>query len=339
LFIQQSSVSEVARKPLILNDFGALALKFGSAICNQYVADCDGGPNQVSDALALTALRPCGLLLPKNSDQREERMFVCPDCKKPLEGLRCQTCRREFEQADGIPILISHETRYESARNIGKVYDDVYKNHTKVWEDQGRTPEFLSYFADLVAHFSTGSLLEIGCGEGFLLSALRGSRLAAIDLSSEALRSARQRVAADFCVAIAERLPFSENTLDLVLAVGVMEHFIDDGEATREILRVLKPGGRYLTLIHVDMSVGERINQKIKEYFFPRPRPVAFFQYVAKKVIRPISQPVQRLYKRQTARKCLEESGFVVDEIISSVTHPRAPFIGPHVLLFVARKP
>jgi SAM-dependent methyltransferase len=266
-------------------------------------------------------------------------MLVCPDCKKPLAGLRCETCRHNFEQVGEIPILLSNEPRYESARNIGKVYDDVYENRTKVWEDQGRTLEFLSYFAELAATLSTGALLEIGCGEGFLLSSLRGSSLSAIDLSWEALRRARQRVSADSCVAIAERLPFPDRAFDLVLAVGVMEHFIDDREASREILRVLKPGAHYMTLIHVDMSVGERINQKIKEYFFPRPRPIGFLRWIAKKVVKPISQPIQRLYTRQSARKCLEECGFAIEEIISSETHPHAPFIGPHVLLFIARKP
>jgi ubiquinone/menaquinone biosynthesis C-methylase UbiE len=266
-------------------------------------------------------------------------MFVCPDCKTTLNDLYCRICRRQFEEVNHTPVLLSNDNKYRTAGEIGKTYDDVYKNHSEVWGDQGRTPEFITYFANLAARFSTGQVLEIGCGEGYLLSALRASQLTAIDLSSEALSKARGRSSVTGCVALAERLPCSDASFDLVLAVGVMEHFLNDDEATKEIFRVLKPGGHYLTLIHVKTSVAERIRQKTREYFFPRVKPIAFAKWISKKLIHPISQPIQRLYTRQTARACLEESGFEVTEIISKDTHSDVPLIGPHVLTFIARKP
>jgi ubiquinone/menaquinone biosynthesis C-methylase UbiE len=266
-------------------------------------------------------------------------MFVCPDCKTPLHNLYCSVCQHKFEEINRIPVLLSKDTKYQAASEIGKAYDDVYRNHSQVWDDQGRTPEFIVYFANLAARFSTGQILEIGCGEGFLLSSLRASQLVAIDLSSQALSKARERAGVDGCVALAERLPCSDGSFDMVLAVGVMEHFLNDREATKEILRVLKPGGHYLTLIHVKTSVGERIRQKTTEYFYPSMRPAAFAKWISKKLVHPISQPIQRLYTRQTAQACLVESGFEVKEIISKNTHSEAPLIGPHVLTFVARKP
>lgn len=266
-------------------------------------------------------------------------MFVCPDCKTPLEKLYCKPCNHQFDETDQIPILLSNDTHYRAASDIARTYDHVYKVHSKVWEDQGRTSEFIAYFAGLAASLSTGRVLEVGCGEGFLLSSLRSSQLAAIDLSSEALRRSRRRVHFIACVALAERLPFPDQAFDLVLAVGVMEHFLNDREAIKEILRVLKPEGRYVTLIHVDISTWETIRQKIREYFYPRLRPIAFAQWIVKKVTKPISQPIQRPYTRQTAVICLEEAGFEVKEIISTSTHRDVPLIGPHVLIFVAQKP
>lgn len=266
-------------------------------------------------------------------------MFVCPDCKADLAGLFCRECKSQFEEVGGIPILLSKDPRYRDAATIGSVYDDVYKERTGVWEDQGRTADFLSYFSGLAGSFSAKSILEIGCGEGFLLSRLHAERLTAVDLSHQALAKTQARVpGATSCVALAERLPFQSEGFDLVVSVGVMEHFLDDREATVEIQRVLKTGGHYIALIHVHASFWENVQQKAKEYVYPKPRPVALAKWMAKKVIRPISQPIQRPYTRETARACFEECGFRVKDIVGTLTHPGVPLIGPHVLIFVSQK-
>jgi len=266
-------------------------------------------------------------------------MFVCPDCKTGLDGLFCSECKSQFEEVGGIPILLSRDPRYRDAATIGSVYDDVYKERTGVWEDQGRTAEFLSYFSELAESFSAKSVLEIGCGEGFLLSRLRAERLTAVDLSHQALARTQARVpGATSCVALAERLPFQSEGFDLVVSVGVMEHFLDDREATTEIRRVLRMGGHYIALIHVHASFWENVRQKVREYVYPKLRPIALVKWMAKKVIRPISQPIQRPYTRETARKCFEECGFKVKEIVGTLTHRSVPLVGPHVLIFVSQK-
>lgn len=265
-------------------------------------------------------------------------MYFCPDCKAPLENLKCPSCNEQFDRKDGFPILLSHDSRFQSGARIGTVYDDIYTNRASVWKDQGRTPEFIAFFSVLLERISNGRVLEVGCGEGFLLSAIRGNEKFAIDPSTEALRKASGRAQAEFCAALAERLPFANEHFDLVTSVGVMEHFLDDREATKEICRVLKREGHYVGLIHAHLSVQERVSQKFREYFYPRMRPVAFAEWISSKFIRPIAQPIQRLYTRQTVQTCLEECGFAVEEIISTNTHPNVPLIGPHVLILVARK-
>jgi ubiquinone/menaquinone biosynthesis C-methylase UbiE len=265
-------------------------------------------------------------------------MYLCPDCKTPLEDLKCPSCIVQFDRADGFPVLLSRDPRFQSATHIGTVYDDIYANRAGVWEDQGRTPEFIAFFSDMLGKFSNGRILEVGCGEGFLLSRIQGREKFAIDLSTQALRRASERAQAEFCAALAERLPFTTEFFDLVTSVGVMEHFLDDRAATKETWRVLSRGGHYVVLIHVHLSVSARVSQKIREYVYPHPHLIGFAKWISSKVIRPISQPIQRPYTRQTVQACLEESGFVVDEIISTKTSPKAPLIGPHVLIFVARK-
>lgn len=265
-------------------------------------------------------------------------MFVCPDCKTPLANFWCQRCQVQFQSTDDIPALFTREERFRAATQISDAYNDIYANHSNVWNDQGRTPEFIQYFASLLKSLSTGKVLEIGCGEGFLLAALSASEKTAIDISTEALRKARLRATAEFATALAERLPFADKSFDLVLSVGVMEHFIEDREATREISRVLRDGGHYVLLIHVDLSSSKRLALKFSEYVFPNFRPLALARWLFRKATRAIIQPIQRRYTVQTAQTCLKQCGFRVSRIISKETDSAAPLSGPHVVIFVAGK-
>ena len=274
-----------------------------------------------------------------NSNSPEVPMFVCPDCKGKLDDLKCSACGKQFSRKNDFPVLLSQEPQLKSAGEIGDTYDDIYSNRSGVWEDQGRTPEFIAYFSGLLAGLSTGSYLEIGCGEGFLLSAINAQQKAAIDLSSRALKTASTRARAELGVALAERLPFASDSFDLVASVGVMEHFLNDREATTEILRALKPGGHYVALIHVDTTVSERFQQKFREYLYPRPHFGALLKYLSSKIIKPISQPIQRRYTLRTGQACLEESGFLLKETISTRTHKNVPLVGPHVVIYVGEKP
>jgi len=42
----------------------------------------------------------------------------------------------------------------------------------------------------------------------------------------------------------AERLPFGDNCFDRILVVDALHHFCDQSQAIRDLIRVLKPGGR-----------------------------------------------------------------------------------------------
>ncbi|RKT57199.1 class I SAM-dependent methyltransferase [Saccharothrix australiensis] len=100
-----------------------------------------------------------------------------------------------------------------------------------------------------------GHALELGCGTGFfLLNLMQGGvieRGSVTDLSPGMVEVALRNAAGldlpvDGRVADAERIPYDDDTFDLVVGHAVLHHIPDVPAAMREVLRVLKPGGRFV---------------------------------------------------------------------------------------------
>ncbi len=169
--------------------------------------------------------------------------YACPHCKLPLENYFCRQCAIAYPVNDGIPCFIPDSPAPDKP-DVRHVYDDIYHNHQDAWVDQGRSADFLAYFSGLARSCSQDRVLEIGCGEGALLAAMTATQKFGIDPSINALRRAIKRSDAKCAVARSEQLPFPSESFDLVVTVGVMEHFEDPECATREINRVLSTRGR-----------------------------------------------------------------------------------------------
>ncbi len=95
-------------------------------------------------------------------------------------------------------------------------------------------------------------IVDFGCGSGAnsVLLAGRGAHVWGIDISEDLLRLARRRLAvsgrdggATFIAGSAHDMPFPDNSIDIVFGIAILHH-LDLGLVSREVLRVLKPGGR-----------------------------------------------------------------------------------------------
>lgn len=98
--------------------------------------------------------------------------------------------------------------------------------------------------------FSGARLLEVGCGMGtdLLQFARGGAQVTGIDLTPRSIEISRQHLAlydqqGDFANADCERLPFADESFDVVYSNGVLHHTPDTAAAVHEIHRVLRPGG------------------------------------------------------------------------------------------------
>ena len=88
-------------------------------------------------------------------------------------------------------------------------------------------------------------LLDVGCGTGKNLEMLRTiARAEGVDVSDDALAFCKQRGLTDVRKGEIEGLPYADGEFDIVTAFDVIEHLDDDVGGLREMMRVLKPGGR-----------------------------------------------------------------------------------------------
>src|SRR5262249_22721961 len=91
-----------------------------------------------------------------------------------------------------------------------------------------------------------------GCGSGAntALLAGRGAQVSGIDISEDLLRLAQRRLAvsgragdATFIAGSAHDMPFPDDSIDLVFRIAILHH-LDLDLVSREVRRLLKPGGR-----------------------------------------------------------------------------------------------
>jgi ubiquinone/menaquinone biosynthesis C-methylase UbiE len=104
-------------------------------------------------------------------------------------------------------------------------------------------------------------VLDVGCGTGYLLRRLgprvpEARELAGIDAAPAMIETART-MASDsriqFATATAEKLPYPQETFDLVISTTSFDHWADQRAGLAECFRVLVPGGR---LVLIDLFSG-----------------------------------------------------------------------------------
>ncbi|GGN95656.1 MULTISPECIES: methyltransferase domain-containing protein [Haloarcula] len=127
---------------------------------------------------------------------------------------------------------------------LSKVYDTV---NTLFW-----TEEMRGEAVDLVEIEPDDCVLDVGCGTGFATEELlrHTEDVHGLDQSAHQLEKAREKFGTDgpvqFYRGDAERLPFADDSFDLVWSSGSIEYWPNPVTALRECRRVVKPTGAVL---------------------------------------------------------------------------------------------
>jgi SAM-dependent methyltransferase len=111
---------------------------------------------------------------------------------------------------------------------------------------------WLSRYAPLDSPQRRAMILDVGCGTGANLKLLQSFGTAVgVDISRQALSFCRARgIPRDRTyLASATDLPFPSGQFNLAISFDVICNIADDARAFAEISRVLKPGGRFISLL------------------------------------------------------------------------------------------
>ncbi|MCB1144936.1 MAG: class I SAM-dependent methyltransferase [Leptospiraceae bacterium] len=130
-----------------------------------------------------------------------------------------------------------------------KVYSQFYEMEETNWWFKGTRELLLNWiFKDSNNLNKSFKILDIGCGTGVWLTHLnRVAEAEGLDISEEAVEFSAKR-GLKITLGSAEKIPFDNNTFDIITAIGVIEHIEDDKIVIQEINRVLKPGGKVVIL-------------------------------------------------------------------------------------------
>jgi ubiquinone/menaquinone biosynthesis C-methylase UbiE len=122
----------------------------------------------------------------------------------------------------------------------------VANKYDSVWS--GSTRQFIPPLLDAVGVQAGMSVLDVGCGPGYVSGAAaeRGAKTIGLDFSGEMVAIAGGLFPGlEFQEGDAQHLPFAAGAFDRVLASFALLHLTDPERACAEACRVLKVGGKF----------------------------------------------------------------------------------------------
>lgn len=125
--------------------------------------------------------------------------------------------------------------------------------------------------------YGAGRILDIGCDWGYLLMLIKSRypniQCHGVDIDAYSCEfgvrlAKKNNLDIDLKYANAKQLPFDDNSFDFVVSTGTFEHILPEWreDTIKEIVRVVKKGGRVVVLFPNPKS----LSQKIKDFLSER---------------------------------------------------------------------
>lgn len=182
--------------------------------------------------------------LPSSTEQADYSARKNPD-NYHYEMVRCRQCGLLYASS-----IYDSEKINQLYQKSEFKYDDELQNLQKTYGN----------YLQMIVEFSPGkdSLLEIGCGNGFLLEqALRlgYKNVTGVELSSEAINLAPPSVKDKIIHGAFDPNIFKDKQFDVIFFAMVIEHVDDVNKFLQGIHRLLKPNGLVLGITHDESSL------------------------------------------------------------------------------------
>lgn len=215
-----------------------------------------------------------------------EKILACPKCHTKLNDLKisgkCPKCGFLYSKKNGIWQFL-----YLPSVQTGNSLLDYNQMHR---EDFGG-PNDGSY--EILASIARGNTtVDIASGEG-LIEKLAPETVA-VEFSENALKKAKKNGAKYLVLADAHALPFKNNSFDVAICAGSLEHFANPQKTISEMARV----------------------SKIQVMTVHRPLPIPFGKYVhdiSSIILKIKHQPIEKpLYPQEVEMMCQKAKLHVV---------------------------
>ena len=183
-------------------------------------------------------------------------MFVCSKCKAIINLPKCLKCGNEFEKLGGVwqlsdmpdMVVEGDNDKYIGYEHIGENYSG---NRKYLIEDKD-----LSVAKEIAKLTKNGMFLDLACGDGCFTVpvASLGTKVIAGDISNTMLKVLQQKAEANnislenvtVCRMNALEIPLADESVDTVVANGVLHLISNPEKVINEIYRVLKMGGCFI---------------------------------------------------------------------------------------------
>jgi SAM-dependent methyltransferase len=173
----------------------------------------------------------------------------------------CAACGRSYQWIDGV---LSTGAEADEADYPDEGFHLLVESEQRHFWFEARNRTILAAMRDFVGPISGRSVLDVGCGTGYVLAALEraGLSVTGLDMHLAALRHARGRTKAFLLHDRTRgRLPF-EPRFDLVTLCDVIEHVADDAGLLRAAASVVRPGGAVLVTVPADQRLWSVLDEK-----------------------------------------------------------------------------
>ena len=132
-----------------------------------------------------------------------------------------------------------NEFEHQGWERVADKYDSVWASSTR---------QFIAPLLDAAEVSAKMSVLDVGCGPGYVSAAVaeRGATPVGLDFSAEMIAIGKKMFPLlQFREGDAQNPPFPDSTFDRVVANFSLLHLADPERACAEACRVLRPGGRF----------------------------------------------------------------------------------------------